>query len=90
MTSALRRLVPVSLVALGMCLAALPASAQTTATAAPAQAPAANTNTALNIMQATAAMQAGKCDEALPILELLWNDAELLKGDPDLAEQFRF
>lgn len=90
MTSVLRQLAPVSLLALGMCLAALPAAAAPTPAPAPAAAPAANTNTALNIMQATAAMQAGNCDEALPILELLWNDAELLKGDPDLAEQFRF
>jgi hypothetical protein len=89
MISVLRRLAPVSLLALGMCLAALPASADTvTLTPAPTQA--ANTNTALNIMQASAAMQAGKCDEALPFLELLWNDQDLLKGDPDLAEQFRF
>jgi hypothetical protein len=89
MISAFRQFGPVGLLALGMCLGALPAHADT-ATLAPAAAPASQPNTALNIMQATAAMQAGNCSEALPILELLWNDAELLKADPDLAEQFRF
>lgn len=88
MISVLRQLAPVSLLALGLCLSAVPAQADT-ATIAPATAPAASPNTALNIMQATAALQAGKCDEALPILAQLWDDAELLKGDPDLAEQFR-
>lgn len=90
MISALRHLVPVSLLVLALsATAAMPARADT-ATIAPATAPASSPNTALNIMQATAAMQSGKCDEALPILEQLWNDPELLKGDPDLAEQFRF
>ncbi len=91
MISVLRQMAPVGLLALGLCLAAVPAQADM-ATIAPANAPtpASQPNTALNIMQATAAMQAGNCGEALPVLELLWDDADLLKADPDLAEQFRF
>ena len=50
----------------------------------------ANTGTAAAIMQSTAALQAGKCDEALPFLAQLWDDAALQKADPDMAEQFRF
>ncbi|MBP2159463.1 MULTISPECIES: hypothetical protein [Asticcacaulis] len=90
MILALRRFGPVGLLVLGLCAAAAAPARADTATIAPATAPAASPNTALNIMQATAAMQAGKCDEALPILEQLWNDPELLKSDPDLAEKFRF
>lgn len=86
MISALRRLAAIGLLASGVCLAALPGHAWAdTASIAPA-----SQNTALNIMQATAAMQSGKCDDALPYLEQLWNDPELLKSDADLAEQFRF
>ncbi|WP_443748344.1 hypothetical protein [Asticcacaulis solisilvae] len=68
--------------AAGALIAALSASA------AMADAPA--NNTALNIMKSTAAVQAGKCDEALPALEALWNDPEFQAADPDTAEQFRF
>ena len=50
----------------------------------------ANTSTATAIMQSTAALQAGKCDEALPYLAQLWDDTTLQKADPDLAEQYRF
>src|SRR6185437_13771356 len=58
--------------------------------AAPVQAQAPQTaNTAVNIMQATADVQAGKCAEALPILAQLWDDASLKASDPDLAAQFR-
>ncbi len=46
-------------------------------------------NTALNIMQATADVDAGKCAEALPILAQLWDDASLKAGDPGLAADFR-
>ncbi len=56
----------------------------TVAQTAPAQG-----NTALNIMQATAAVDAGKCADALPILAQLWDDASLKAGDPDLAADFR-
>jgi len=56
--------------------------------AAVADAPA--NNTALNIMTSTAAVQAGKCDEALAPLEALWNDPAFQAADPDTAEQFRF
>lgn len=47
-------------------------------------------NTALNIMTSTAALQSGKCDQALPPLEALWDDAAFQSADPDTAEQFRF
>ena len=69
-------------VAAGALIAALSGSA------AMADAPA--NNTALNIMTSTAAVQSGKCDEALPPLEALWNDADFQAADPDTAEQFRF
>lgn len=57
---------------------------QTTSTAP------ANTSTAIAIMQASAAMQADKCDEALAPLAQLWDDASLQQSDPDTAESFRF
>ena len=50
----------------------------------------AQNSTALNIMTSTAALQSGKCDEALPPLDALWDDAAFQAGDPDTAEQFRF
>ncbi len=46
--------------------------------------------TALNIMKATEALQGGKCDQALPPLDALWDDADFQTADPDTAEQFRF
>jgi len=46
-------------------------------------------NTALNIMQATADVSAGKCADALPYLAQLWNDAALKASDPNLAADFR-
>jgi len=55
----------------------------------PSQAAPAQRNTALNIMQATAEYDAGKCAEALPILEQLWDDAALKVSDPGLAADFR-
>jgi hypothetical protein len=55
----------------------------------PVQAQAPQNNTAVNIMQATADVEAGKCADALPILAQLWNDASLKASDPDLAAQFR-
>ena len=56
--------------------------------AAHAQTPALQ-NTALNIMQASADVAAGKCEDALPKLAALWNDASLKASDPELAAQFR-
>ncbi len=46
-------------------------------------------STAVNIMQATAALQDNKCAEALPILAQLWDDKALEASDPDLAGEFR-
>ena len=68
-------------------LAAGAAQAQTTTAAPPSVAPPANT--ALNIMQATADVDAGKCAEALPILAQLWDDPALKASDPELAAHFR-
>jgi len=63
------------------------AAAVMIAAGAPAQA--AQGNTALNIMQATADVAAGKCADALPALAQLWDDAGLRASDPDLAADFR-
>jgi hypothetical protein len=70
--------------AAGLLFAGTAQTQKAQAQTAPAQA-----NTALNIMQATAAYDAGKCDEALPILEQLWNDKALKASDPALAADFR-
>ena len=59
------------------------------AQAAPTSSPQTQGSTALNIMQATAAVDAGKCAEALPVLAQLWDDASLKSGDPGLAADFR-
>ncbi|MBW8734016.1 MAG: hypothetical protein JF571_06890 [Asticcacaulis sp.] len=58
--------------------------------AAVADAQTQDNNTALNIMTSTAALQSGKCADALPPLDALWNDATFQTADPDTAEQFRF
>ena len=54
-----------------------------------AQAQTAPATTAVDIMQATADVDAGKCAEALPILARLWDDPALKASDPDLAAHFR-
>ncbi|MGZ3306229.1 MAG: hypothetical protein ACXU8U_10260 [Asticcacaulis sp.] len=68
----------------------LGAGALLACSAADAQTPAPTPgSTAVNIMQATAAIQANDCKTALPILAQLWDDASLNASDPDLAGQFR-
>ncbi len=77
----MRHLLSIALAALTMATGVVHAQTAAPQTAAP--------NTALNIMRASAAMSAGKCGEALPILAQLWDDASLKAGDPDMAAQFR-
>lgn len=60
------------------------------ATAASAAPPPANPNTAIAIMQASAALQNGDCAGAMPALTRLWDDATLAASDPELAGRFRF
>lgn len=55
-----------------------------------AQAAPSSTDTAIAIMKVDAAMQAGKCDEALPLLTQLWDDPNLQAQDAKLAEQYRY
>ncbi len=95
MRSVLRHVGAASVLALSLGFCAAGAQASTPpvpVTAAPAtpSVAAVNPNTAIAIMQATAAMQAGNCKEAMPALTQLWDDADLQKSDPDMAEQFRF
>jgi hypothetical protein len=71
------------LVAAGALVVALSAAPITDARAA-------DGDTALNIMTATEALQAGKCDRALPALDALWDDPAFVAADADTAEQFRF
>lgn len=86
--SALRRWGSAIALSLALSFGASAVQAQTSATKTSSTAPA-NTKTAIAIMQATAAMQSGRCDEAMPFLDQLWDDGDLLKSDPKLAEQFR-
>ncbi len=85
MAGMVRRIAAVGAVALALGFGGA-AVAQT----APAVPSSGTANVAVAIMQATAAMQAGKCDEALPFLSQLWDSAELQAADPVTAEQFRF
>ncbi len=52
--------------------------------------PTANPNTAIAIMQASAALQNGDCAGAMAPLSQLWDDSALQTADPELAGRFRF
>ena len=60
-----------------------------TAGAAHAAAPASSPGTAIAIMQASAALQADNCTDALKPLNQLWNDPYLENSDPSLAADYR-
>ncbi len=57
--------------------------------AATPSAPASSPGTAIAIMQASAALQAGNCADAMAPLNQLWNDPYLENSDPATAADFR-
>ncbi|MDV6332482.1 hypothetical protein [Asticcacaulis sp. 201] len=72
-------------VAVNLCVASVCAAAP-----AVAEPPASSSGTAIAIMQATSAIQAGDCEGALVPLNQLWHDPYLEQNDPALAAQVRF
>ncbi|ESQ83488.1 hypothetical protein AEAC466_12495 [Asticcacaulis sp. AC466] len=72
--------VTLALCSSGLCVAA----------PAVAEPPVSSSGTAIAIMQATSAMQAGDCEGALAPLNQLWHDPYLEQNDPALAAQVRF